>query len=102
MLARPQGPDARYAVIEMKVDDAMLDSSGSSGRFTCAQVRRRLQRHAEPDTYAWRCTCDVCGSHDFTRRPMTTTPEAFAHAGWQKYNAQIRCRSCPITTRTAC
>jgi adenylate kinase family enzyme len=52
-------------VIELQVDeDALVDRI--TGRFTCASAARLSRRFKLPKVEG---TCDVCGSHEFKRRP---------------------------------
>ena len=56
------------AVIEITVDEAALvDRIG--GRFSCKSCGAAYHdRHNRPKQEG---VCDVCGSHDFVRRPTT-------------------------------
>jgi len=71
------------AVIEMKVDDEALIER-ITGRYSCAKCGRgyhdRFERPKKEDT------CDVCGSHDFIRRPDDN--EATVRGRLEVYNKQ--------------
>ena len=71
------------AVIEMKVDDEALVER-ITGRYSCAKCGKgyhdRFERPKKVNT------CDVCGSHDFIRRPDDN--EATVRGRLEVYNRQ--------------
>ncbi len=70
------------AVIELKVDEAMLVER-ISGRFSCAKCgtgyHDKFKMPKTPDV------CDNCGSHEFMRRPDDKAETV--HARLEAYNA---------------
>ena len=71
------------AVIELKVDEAALVER-ISGRFSCAKCHTGYHDRFKQPRVAG--TCDVCGSHDFIRRPDDKAETV--HARLEAYNAQ--------------
>jgi adenylate kinase len=71
------------AVIELKVDEAILVER-ISGRFTCAKCGAGYHdKFKRPKLDG---VCDVCGSHEFVRRPDDKAETV--HARLEAYNAQ--------------
>ncbi len=71
------------AVIELKVDEVVLVER-ISGRFTCAKCGSGYHdKFKQPKQSG---ICDVCGSHDFIRRPDDKAETV--HARLEAYNGQ--------------